>query len=449
MKMSTVADQPNIHKKIHTNFEILQNKLNGTSKWPIQQVRKQALNVFNEQGLPGLKHEEYKYTHLGKALEKHFDFAQKAEPQLGNIEKYKVDLYLSDDIINLTFVNGQFMQELSGQYEEAGIKILEFSEAYEKHQAKIDEHFSKYAKIEADPFIALNTAFAEKGAFIEIDDNKIVEKPIFINFIIDSNMSEVLAYPRNLIIAGKNSRLSVVERYISEGKHPSFVNSVMEVVVYLDAILNYYLIEREGEHNYHLATTQINQLEKSNVNCYAISLSGAMVRNNLNLVLDAEHCESNMFGIYLLNGKSHVDNHTMVDHRKPNCESNELYKGIMDDNSTGIFNGKIFVRQYAQKTNAFQSNKNILLSNNASINTKPQLEIWADDVKCSHGCTTGQLDAEQIFYLQSRGISEQRAKAILLYAFVNDIVNKINLDNIKKSIQKTITERLYLDLGVE
>jgi len=447
--MSTVADQPNIHKKIHTNFEILENKLNGTSKWPIHQVRKQALSVFNEQGLPGVKHEEYKYTQLGKALEKHFDFTQKAEPQIANIEKYKADLYFSDDLINLSFVNGQFVPELSDKYEEAGINILEFSEAYEKHQSKIDEHFSKYAKVESDPFIALNTAFAENGAYIEVVDNKIVEKPVFLNFITDSSMGEVVTYPRNLIIAGKNSQVSVVERYLSDGDHPSFVNSVFEAVVYQDAILNYYLIEREGENNYHLATTQINQVEKSYVNCYAVSLSGAMVRNNLNLVLDAEYCESNMFGIYLLNGKSHVDNHTMVDHRKPNCESNELYKGVMDEQSTGIFNGKIFVRQYAQKTNAFQSNKNIVLSNNASVNTKPQLEIWADDVKCSHGCTTGQLDAEQIFYLQSRGVSKQRAKAILLYAFVNDIVNKISLDNIRENIQKTITERLYLDLGVE
>jgi Fe-S cluster assembly protein SufD len=257
-----------------------------------------------------------------------------------------------------------------------------------------------------------------------------------------------VSYPRNLFIAGKNTQASIVERYLNLGQEPSFVNSVTEAVVYENAILNYYLIEREGDNSYHVATTQVNQVEKSFVNCYAVSLSGAMVRNNLNLVLDAEHCESNMYGIYLLNGKTHVDNHTVVDHRKPNSVSNELYKGIMDDNSTGVFNGKIFVRQYAQKTNAFQSNKNIVMSNNASINTKPQLEIWADDVKCSHGCTTGQLNAEQIFYLQSRGISEQRAKAILLYAFVNDIVSKISLENIRENIQKTITERLHVDLGV-
>lgn len=446
--MSTVAEQANIQQKIDTNFKVLENSLNGTSKWPIHQIRKSALTVLKETGLPGLKHEEYKYTHLARALEKHFDFQHQSQPFVDNPENYKHFLYQSDDIINLTFVNGQFVKDLSDIHEQKGINILEFSDAYKKHQEKIDEHFANYAKSEADAFIALNTAFAEKGVFIELEKNQVIEKPVFINFITDSTQGEVVAYPRNLIIAGKNSQANVVERYMNVGEDPSFVSGVTEAVVYENAILNYYLIEREGDKSYHVATTQINQIEKSYVNCYTVSLSGAMVRNNLNLVLDAEHCESNMFGIYLLNDKTHVDNHTMVDHRQPNCESNELYKGIMDDNSTGVFNGKIFVRQYAQKTNAFQSNKNIVLSNNASINTKPQLEIWADDVKCSHGCTTGQLDAEQIFYLQSRGISEQRAKAILLYAFVNDIVNKINLENIRENIQKTITERLHVDLGV-
>ncbi len=447
--MSTVAEQANIHKKIDTNFEILESNLNGTSKWPIHQIRKHALSILQETGLPGLKHEEYKYTHIAKALEKHFDFRHQSQPFVGVASNYEHLLYKGNDLINLTFVNGKFVSSLSDHYQQSGINILEFSEAYKIHQDKIDAHFAQYAKAESDPFIALNTAFAEKGVFIEVEDNKVLDKPVFLNFITDSSQREVVAYPRNLFIIGKNSQANVVERYLSLGEEPSFINGVTEVVTYENAILNYYLIQREGDKSYHVATTQINQVEKSYVNCYTVSLSGAMIRNNLNMVLDAEHCESNMFGIYSLNEKTHIDNHTMVDHRQPNCISNELYKGIMDDYSTGIFNGKIFVRKYAQKTNAFQSNKNIVLSENARINTKPQLEIWADDVKCSHGCTTGQLNTEQIFYLQSRGISEQRAKAILLYAFINDIVSKISLENIRDNIQKTITERLHVDLGVD
>ena len=255
------------------------------------------------------------------------------------------------------------------------------------------------------------------GAFIEIEDNAIIDRPIMLHFIGDSTQGELVYQIRNLVVAGKFSKCTIIEKFDAIGENKSFTNVVTEIKVDESAFLKYFKIEDDSENAFHISNIHASQATNSNLTTNTYALNGAMVRNNLNIKLEAEGCESYMNGLYLLEGKTHVDNHTVVDHQKPNCYSNELYKGIMDGRSRGVFNGKIFVRQYAQKTNAFQSNKNILLSDKAIVNTKPQLEIWADDVKCSHGCTTGQLDKEALFYLQSRGIQKEKARGMLLQAF--------------------------------
>jgi Fe-S cluster assembly protein SufD len=241
----------------------------------------------------------------------------------------------------------------------------------------------------------------------------------------------------------KGSQLSVIEKSDSIGKQPVFHNFTEEWVVSEKAHLEYCKIQNDDNNHYQITNTVIHQHSTSLLNTFTLTLAGQLIRNNLNIIIDGEHCESHFYGLYLLNGNTLADNHTVVDHRKPNSFSNELYKGIMDGNSKGVFNGKIFVRPHAQKTNAFQSNRNILVSDHASVNTKPQLEIWADDVKCSHGCTSGQLDEEAMFYLRSRGISAPTAQAMLLYAFAREVLTPIQNESLKSYLDQLIAERLH------
>jgi Fe-S cluster assembly protein SufD len=293
---------------------------------------------------------------------------------------------------------------------------------------------------------ALNTAFAAEGVFIHVKKGNIVEHPVYIYNINDARTTNILSQPRTLIYISENAQVIIAETYATFGASESFTNQVMEIVVEKDAMVEYYKIQNDASHTNQVTTTHIRQTGKSLVNTVTVSLDGGIVRNNLNIAMEAEHSESHFYGLYFLKGNSHVDNHTVVDNVKPHCESNELYKGIIDDNGTAIFNGKIFVQRDAQKTNAFQSNKNILLSENASVNTKPQLEIFADDVKCSHGCTVGQLDEEGLFYLRSRGISERAAKSLLVHAFAIDILEHIKPEPIREYVDRLISERLGVEI---
>ena len=444
--MSSIVEKADLKEDLKTIFNKFENTFNGSVNTPLHDIRKKAIEEFNKKGFPGIKDEEYKYTHLGKALEKNIDFSKfDNEADLSN-EQIKSHFINDIDSTNLVFINGILNKELSSGIDNDDLILLNFSEAYQQYPDEINKHFAKYAGINKDVFIALNTAFARNGAFIKIKDNKVVEKPIALYFINSTANNTTVSYPRNLILVGKNSQVNIVESHTSVGEHSNFTNSLTEILVEDNAHINYFIIEDESDNAYHVSTTQINQVAPSVINAYNIALNGAMIRNNLDVVIDSENCEANMYGMYLLHNKAHVDNHTAVDHKRPHSYSNELYKGIMDGYSNGVFNGKIYVRQDAQKTNAFQSNGNIIISDNAKVNSKPQLEIWADDVKCSHGCTTGQIDKEQLFYLRSRGIKEENAKALLLYAFINDIVENIRIPGLKKYIQLKIADRLYKDL---
>ena len=262
---------------------------------------------------------------------------------------------------------------------------------------------SQYLK---DGINALNMAFLHGAAFIHVAKGKHIEHPIYIYHITDARTVNIFSQPRSLMIVDELAQVQVVENYATLGSNESFTNQVMEIIVDNEARLEYYKIQNDGSNTNQVSTTHIRQVGKSFTHAVTISLNGGLIRNNLNVILDAKNCEAHLYGLYFQSGHSHIDNHTIVDNIKPNCLSNELYKGILNDHATGVFNGKIFVRQPAQKTNAYQSNKNILLSDTSSVNTKPQLEIFADDVKCTHGCTVGSLNEEGLFYLQSRGISE-------------------------------------------
>lgn len=423
----------------------IKNNLTSTSASDsLVETKQEALQALSQLEIPTSRHEEWKYTDISKALKKNFDFninpgsAQYTPSQIDSFKFPGLDAY------HLIFINGRFNSSLSTlPIADNKITISTLSEAIQKEEAIIKEHFSKHIDVKKDVFAALNTAFVEDSVFIKIPGNTKVEKPIVFLLISDSTSGNTVSQPRNLIHIGQGSEVSLVENYISVGTNPQFTNSIGEIVVSENATVDFYKLQNEGEHSYHVGTTQVYQSKNSNFSSTTITTNGGMVRNNLNIKLDGENSNGYMYGLYLLNGKTHVDNHTTVDHAKPHAYSNELYKGVMDGKSTGIFNGKIFVRQDAQKTNAFQSNRNVLLSDEATVNTKPQLEIWADDVKCSHGATTGQIDEEALFYLQSRGISKDSAKAMLMIAFASEIVQVIKIKEIKEHVEHLIADLLH------
>jgi len=403
-------------------------------------LRTAALEHFQQLGLP-LKHEEYKYTPLTRQLEKNFTFQQVATaPVLKDLKEFLIP---NLDANILVFYNGVFSNELSEVRSPASqLSIQSLEDALTSKNITATEHFSQHLNFKADAFAAWNTADWKAGLFVHVPDNAVVDKPVVIHYINDASSGEVIAINRNLIVMGVNSQATIVEKFNSAGAGNHFSNLVNEVSVGDNARMDYYSIQNDKGNRYQFTHTEIHQKNASRVNTYSFNLQGAILRTNLNLIIDGEGIESHMYGLYLLTGNTLADNHTVVDHKKPNSLTNELYKGIMDENSKGVFNGKIFVRPQAQKTNAFQANRNILLSDRATVNTKPQLEIWADDVKCSHGCTTGQLDEEALFYLRTRGIHKDAARAMMLYAFAGEITEKIPHDGIRDYIDVAIGERL-------
>ena len=431
----------NINQTLINNFEQFEASLNGKATSSLHGIRQQGIKAFDQIGLPSAKNEEYKFTNLGKILEKKFDWIAPHHSS----EKIDIDTLSTFQIPNLdayriVFVNGVYSSSLSA-HNSAQVTIAELQKVAESHQQVFEKHFGQHASYNEDAFAALNTAFIKNGTFIKVDKNVVVDKPIVIYNLSDASDNESVNYPRNLILVEANAQASIVEIFGTVGTHNSLVNTVTEVVMDENAVVDYYKIGNDSEHAYHVGLTQVHQSKSSTFNANTIAFGGGMIRNNLQIKLEGEGCNANMYGLYLLDGKSHVDNHTIVDHIKPNSFSNELYKGILDDQSKGVFNGKVFVRKEAQKTNAFQSNKNILLTDKATINTKPQLEIWADDVKCSHGCTTGQLDLEALFYLQARGIDKDKAKTMLLYAFAIDVLENIKIDALKEHLDRIIAKR--------
>jgi Fe-S cluster assembly protein SufD len=398
-------------------------------------------------GIPTVKNEEWKYTRISSVFNKEYAF---------NPENLSFTLTESDlnwirfpgnqEANELVFVNGLYSSELSTIRSE-NLTVISLEEATKNQYREIVlQHLGHSGKYINDGLNALNTAFAAEGVFIHVKKGNIVEHPVYIYNINDARTTNILSQPRTLIYISENAQVIIAETYATFGASESFTNQVMEIVVEKDAMVEYYKIQNDASHTNQVTTTHIRQTGKSLVNTVTVSLDGGIVRNNLNIAMEAEHSESHFYGLYFLKGNSHVDNHTVVDNVKPHCESNELYKGIVDDNGTAVFNGKIFVQRDAQKTNAFQSNKNILLSENASVNTKPQLEIFADDVKCSHGCTVGQLDEEGMFYLRSRGISERAAKSLLVHAFAIDILEHIKPEPIREYVDRLISERLGVEI---
>ncbi|RAW01456.1 Fe-S cluster assembly protein SufD [Pseudochryseolinea flava] len=435
--MSTIATE----KPLTTDITAwIESNLSTTGL--VQDLRKEGLSYFQQLGIPANKAEEYKFTPIARLLEKNFNFSTRnAEAKSIDINHYAIP---GLDANVLVFVNGVYAAQYSKIISPATeVTILPLREAIDTKKDLILVHLGKHADHKADALTAWNTASWSDGVFIHVGKNTIVEKPIVLYHIHDVREGQTITHHRNLFIVEQSAEVTVIEKFDSEGTGNGFSNVVTEGVVAENAGLNLYEIQNDGGARYHYNHIHMTQANASRVNTFTFSLDGKLIRNNLQLCLDGEGIESHMYGLYALTGDTLADNHTVVDHRKPNSFSNELYKGILDGQSKGVFNGKIFVRPNAQKTNAFQANRNILLTDKATVNTKPQLEIWADDVKCSHGCTTGQLDEEAVFYLQARGISKETARAMMLYAFAGEVLDAIKHPVIKEYIDTIISERLH------
>jgi Fe-S cluster assembly protein SufD len=426
-------------------FEQLQSADNNNA---LGAVRQNGFDAFNQFGIPTSKNEEWKYTRIGGLFNKEYFFPKNKSSIPVDPQKLNA-LRLPDheQANELIFLNGIFSFELSN-IRSAALIVQPLEEAAKNEFAEIVAsnlgHSARYLK---DGINALNTAFVHGGIFVHVKKGQVPEHPVYIYHVSDADAQNVFSQPRSLIHIGENAQVQIVETFSTVGGAESFTNQVMEIVLEKAALLEFYKIQNDASTTSQVSTTHIRQTGKSYSHIVTISLNGGIIRNNLNVVLEAEFCEAHLYGLYFQNGQTHIDNHTVVDNVKPNCLSNELYKGIINDSGTAVFNGKIFVQPQAQKTNAYQSNKNILLSENASVNTKPQLEIFADDVKCSHGCTIGRLNEEGLFYLQSRGINEKIARSLLVHAFAIDVLEHIKPVQIREYVNKIISERLEFDIA--
>lgn len=421
-------------------FRDSEERMNGERKTPLHQLRRSALKQFDALGFPTIRHEEWKYSNVNNLIKETFTLDETATLTPEDLVPLEIP-NLDGNI--LYFVNGRYQAELSRLVSPSEqLQITSFAQALKTEPELIGTHFARYADYQDNAFTALNTALANDGVVIRVPANTTVDQPIILRFITDARTTNTVSQPRNLIVVGKNAEVMLAESFRTLGDGSSFVNVVTEIVLDRDARMQYYKVQDETEKAYHIGTTQVSQSDNSHFYSATVTLNGNFIRNNLNIRLNGQHAEAFMYGLYMPNGRQHVDNHTLVDHAMPNSYSSELYKGILDDNSTGVFNGKIYVRPDAQKTNAYQSCKNVVLSSGASMNTKPQLEIFADDVKCSHGTTTGKLNDEALFYMRSRGIPKEEARTLLLYAFSQDVLSQIKIQPIREYLERVVTEKL-------
>lgn len=425
-----------------SSFIVFENQLNGQKKTDFHKLRQKALEVFEQRGFPTKKDEDWKYTSL-KSITKHdYRIFHPKEKNLDlNIAR---KCFLSEtDTYRIVFVDGYYASWLSHtthhQYD-----ICTFSALLNRFENIASEYVGRLINYE-DSLTALNTAFAREGAFVYVPDNKVVDKPIEIIYLSTKCEVPVFHQPRNLLVFGKNSRATLIESHCSFSEKPVLTNTCSEVFLHEGAVIDHYKLQNDHTQAA-LIDNSVYQLESyAALNLTTISLSGKFIRNNPRIRLTQPMGEAHLWGLTFLKSDELADHHTTVEHLSPHCQSNELYKGIYDGSSTGIFNGKIYVAPHAQKTNAFQQNNNILLSERATVDSKPQLEIFANDVKCSHGCTVGQMDEEALYYLRQRGIAEQKAKALLLLAFTSEILDKIHLPELKNKVRNTLNQKNQID----
>jgi Fe-S cluster assembly protein SufD len=406
-------------------FERMERELAASGTPTVHRLRKAAMARFVELGFPGPRDEEWRFTPVASLARVPF------EPAAAE----KIHIEMKSPTGNESLPNG--------------VVICDLAEAMEKHSGLVEPHLARHADWKKHPFTALNTAFIRDGAFVYVPPGTTIDEPIVVAF----NAGRVGVTPvwhrRCLVVLGDNSQATLVEGYDGLPGESYFTNAVTEIVVGAGAVVDHYKVQREGDRAFHQASMQVQLGRAAKFSSHAVMQGGQWVRNEINAVFEGEGGECTLNGLYRASGDQLVDNHTFIDHAYPHCASHELYKGILDGKARGVFNGKIYVRQDAQKTDAKQTNKTLLLSDDATINTKPQLEIYADDVKCTHGATVGQLDTESIFYLRSRGVGLAEARSLLTYAFANDIVSRIKVAKVREELERSLLQAHHLPAASE
>lgn len=424
-------------------FRALQESQTRESAAWLSRLRENAMARFDELGFPTTKDEEWKYTNVAPLAKVGF------EPQLADPTATKEEL-ASFEIAEtknsqLVFVNGKLRADLSSLTAlPAEVAVLDLSQAIadERFGEVAREHLGRHADFVANGFTALNTAFIKQGAFVYLPRAVTLAVPLHLLFISDSQQANKAAFPRVLFVGEENSSATIIENYLGPGESQYFTNAVVEVVLKEGARLEHYKVQREGAQAFHVATTVADLGANSSYDTTTITFGAKLSRHDVQVVMDHEGAECWVDGLYLVTAAQHTDTHSVIDHRQPHCTSHQLYKGILDGKSRAVFNGKIFVRHDAQKTDAMQTNKNLLLSNEARVDTKPQLEILADDVKCAHGAAVGQIDEDELFYLETRGIHPDLARNLLTYGFAEEVIGKIKIESIRSQLDETVLHRL-------
>jgi len=424
-------------------FKKFENNLNGQLKSEFHQTRQQAMEKFYEMGFPTTRHEEWRYTNLASLLKYNFEVSKMVPGD--RISEKEIEKYIFKDMdyLLLVFVNGYFMSDLSNTaILEDQIEVVNLAQAVKDNHPAIKEHYSKYLAKDAESFVSLNTAFVQDGVLVNIPDNSRIEKPIHILYLTLPGDSPQVSFPRNLILTGRSSQVRFIENYAALASGIYFTNLVTEIYVGENSSVERIKIQDENDEAFHISTLNVLQERDSRFVDHNLNIGSFFSRNSISTIFNDQGGTSTLNGLYAGDKDQLLDNHTSIDHAFPYCESFELYKGILDKKSRGVFNGKIFVRPDAQKTNAIQANNCILLSDDATIDTKPQLEIFADDVKCTHGATIGQLDEDAYFYMRARGINKEKARKLLIYAFASEVIDKIEYDAIRKKVTQLFEEKL-------
>ncbi|MDE2730873.1 MAG: Fe-S cluster assembly protein SufD [Bacteroidota bacterium] len=415
-------------ERIVAEFE-RQHAVNGT--W-LPHLREKALAAFKTSGFPTRRQESWKYTNIAPIVRRSY-----STPDGGDADtKGAPDL----DAHVLVLVNGRLQPDRSVLH---GLpaQITATSLTDESHTGLIHAHLAQYASFAAEPFTALNTAFPGDGALIHVPADSVLEKPVHLIHVTTSNQA-AMVQPRTLILAGPNAQAKIVQSMVTHAAAPVLINSVSEILVGANAHVEHLTVQSDGPQVSAIHHTSVYQHQSSRFYNGCFTFGGELTRNNLSILPDAEHCETLMHGLFVARDRSHIDNSTLVDHAKPNCYSSEYYKGILDDRATGVFNGKVLVRQNAQLTNAYQTNRSIVLSETARMFSKPALEIYADDVKCSHGATTGQLDKDGLFYLRARGINPEDARRLMLISFAGDIIEQVPIEGMREVLYGEVERML-------
>lgn len=420
------------------SFERLQQR-SEAGAW-LNDLRQGAMTHFSGEGFPTTRHEEWKYTNVKPIADIRFGEAA-ADQSLEGLERHKYQGASSF----VSVVNGVCAKVPLAKELPQGVVVCSLKQALKEHAALVEPFLGQVAKSADNTFLALNTAMISDGLFVYVPENTTLAVPIEAIFSSSANETPSVSYPRNLYVLGRGAKATVIETYLGDHDCRYLTNSASEIVLQANASMEHIKVGLEGPAAYHVATIEVQQARDSRFTSRSFSFGGKLVRNDINSSLHEEGAECDFQGLYLATGTQHVDHHTAIDHRVAHCKSSEVYKGVLSGQAEGVFNGKVYVRKDAQKTVADQSNKNLLLSPDATINTKPQLEIFADDVRCTHGATIGQLDSESVFYLRSRGLSDVQARAILVRAFAHEVID--NLEN--EELQKRLGELLESHLAAE